>query len=140
MAGGGWGELREQLQTEVRRVADRLRNLSSGRLAAPPGPPAGSVTPGATEWSSRAAAAHAVAQHLATAAAALEAAATGSRPRDRELPVLRDHACGDQLAITGHDLLAAMDLVDPGTEIDGMTARDLVANVSAQLTDVRRRL
>ena len=35
MAPAGWGVLGEELDADVRRVADRLRSLSQARLAAP---------------------------------------------------------------------------------------------------------
>jgi len=80
----------QRLQAELERTVDRLRTLGLARLEA-------SFDPEPT----RAAAARALAQHLADLAAGLEGG-----PR-RELPVLATAACGDQLAVCGHDLLAA---------------------------------
>lgn len=81
---------RERVEVELARVVDRLRSMSLARLAAPLPP-----------YDSRADAAHALAQRLADAAAAV--AGQPSRP----LPRLGDPVVGDQVAVTGHDLLAA---------------------------------
>lgn len=78
----------ERLALEVRRVADRLRSLSLTRLAAPLPP-----------YASRADAGHALAQRLADAAAGLE-----GHPR-RAVPRLGDESVGDQVAVTGADLV-----------------------------------
>jgi hypothetical protein len=86
-----------ELAGEVRRLADRLRALSEVRLAGPLPP-----------HPSRASAAHDLAQQLADAAAEL----TGG-PR-REVPRLPDLAVGDQVAVTGADLVAAAEL--PGVQ------------------------
>ena len=87
-------ELLGELAREVDRVADRLRVLAPQRLAATADPYGRSV----------AAVASATAQLLADAAAALEAPGRGRR----ELPQLPGHALGDQVAVTGHDLLSAL--------------------------------
>lgn len=79
-----------QLAVIVERVSDRLRSLSDTRLARP-----------RADGRSRADAAHAVAQLLADLAAELEA-----RPA-RPVPRLHDLAVGDQVAVTGHDLVQA---------------------------------
>jgi len=78
------------LAAAVERLADRLRSLSDVRLAGPGGPRA-----------SRADAAHALAQQLADAAALIEGGPS------RMVPRLHDLAVGDQVAVTGHDLVAA---------------------------------
>ena len=79
-----------ELAQEVERLADRLRTLSDVRLAKPLPP-----------YASRADAARAVVQRLADAAAVLE-----GRPV-REVPRLPDLAVGDQVAVTGADLVVA---------------------------------
>jgi hypothetical protein len=138
-ADAGWADLRAALEADVRRVSDRLGGLSAAQLAGmlPPaedgGPP---------HWS-RAQAARAVAQEMAAAAETLE------RGRDwgmaREIPELADFAAADQLAVTGHDLLAALDiaapddLVAPGP-LGLLPARDVVARAAWLLADLRRRL
>ena len=80
------------LAEQVGRLADRLRSLSDVRLRA--------ALPGG---GSRADAAHRVAQQLADAAARL--AGEPVRP----VPRLDDLVVGDQVAVTGADLLAALD-------------------------------
>lgn len=136
-----WGGLPDDLAADVRRVADRLRTLSAARLAGPlTAPPAG--------WSpdtTRAAAGRVAAGRLAAAAEALEAAAAGRQPVERPLPRLGDFAVGDQVAVTGHDLLAAIPAVDPGGGVwlessRRTTARQAVSDAAKVLADVRRSL
>lgn len=112
-------DLRAALTVEVDRIADRLRGLSQARLAEP--------VPG---HASRADAARSTAQALADAAACIEAGLVaggdgaagrdGTAGRDGAadtgqvatvrhiLPALTDFAAGDQVAVTGHDLIAAL--------------------------------
>ena len=123
--------MRADLAADVRRVSDRLRTLSATRLAAPPGP----SVDGGPEHPSRAAAGRAAAQALADAAADLEAAAAGVPPVRRRLPDLPDLSVGDQVAVTGHDLLAALGAADPPSAAL-LAARD----ATRALADVRRRL
>jgi hypothetical protein len=138
----GWAPLAEELAADVRRVADRLRTLSAARLAGPPAPPEDGMPP----YRSRAQAARGVAQAMANAAAALEsAAASGGSSEWRALPELADFAAGDQVAVTGHDLLAALTLVSPAEEVwfgahDRAPARLGVEQAARLLADVRRRL
>jgi hypothetical protein len=80
----------EALRIEVRRVADRLRSMSEERLTRPFPPHA-----------SRAAAGLALAQLLADSSAALE----GAPPR--RVPDLGPLAVGDQVAVTGTDVVTA---------------------------------
>ena len=115
-------DLRAALVIEVERIADRLRGLSQARLTEP--------VPG---HASRADAARSAAQALADAAACIEAGRaadhvgdvdraadadtdTGLRPaRDLHvLPALTVFAAGDQVAVTGHDLIAALAAVPDG--------------------------
>jgi hypothetical protein len=137
----GWAPLADQLAADVRRVADRLRTLSAARLAGPPAPPEDGMPP----YRSRAQAARGAAQAMANAASALESAAAGGGFVRRDLPELADFAAGEQVAVTGHDLLAALDLVGPDQdvwfpELDHSPARVGVARAARLLTDVRRRL
>jgi hypothetical protein len=138
----GWAPLAEELAADVRRVADRLRTLSAARLAGPPAPPEDGMPP----YRSRAQAARGAAQAMADAAAALEFAAVSvGGCQWRRLPELPDFAVGDQVAVTGHDLLAAMELVPPGTDVywDVLghgPARLGVEQAARLLADVRRRL
>jgi hypothetical protein len=94
-------------EVAVDRLADRLRSLSAVRLSRP--------LPGR---SSRADAARDVAQTLADLAAELEA---DDRPVYRPVPRLTDFAVGDQVAVTGHDLVAAARAASAvlGTRSDG---------------------
>jgi hypothetical protein len=130
----GWSaEVRTGLTADVRRVADRLRTLSQAQLAAPVPP-----------YPSRAAGGRAVAQRLATAAQGLEAGAAGDEPRWRDVPALSDFAVGDQLAVTGHDLLAALDEAGPADLVWAPGARrtaiSVVTDAADQLAALRRLL
>jgi hypothetical protein len=102
----------------VERVADRLRSLSDVRLARPMPPahvaspnvvPPPLVPPAVAQQPSRADAAHALAQLLADLAATAEAAGAdaGAEPVFHPVPRLHDLAVGDQVAVTGHDLVEA---------------------------------
>ncbi len=94
----GWpGAVRAEIEADVRRVAERLRTLSEAQLAAEAPP-----------YPSRAAGARTVAQTLADAAQALEERGSGAEPRWRDVPALSDFAVGDQVALTGQDLLTAL--------------------------------
>jgi hypothetical protein len=148
-----WAGVREGLAADVRRVSDRLRSLSVTRLASPPGPSAGQVDQvdpvnQGPAYGSRADAGRAAATELARAAAALEAAAAGpTGPVERDLPTLSDLAVGDQVAVTGHDMLAALDLVGPAVPVwtsadenRPRTAQQVVRTAAQSLTDLRRRL
>ena len=117
----------EELAKDVRRVADRLRSLSAPRLAADC-PPYGTVADAGR-----------------TAAAALAAAAcalAGGLPRP--LPRLGDFAVGDQVAVTGRDLLDALSAADPGAADPGADHRAELppeaARAAEVLADVRRRI
>jgi hypothetical protein len=116
---GGGADL-DGFARELERVADRLRTLSQARLAA--------AVPGAE---SRAAAARVVAQRLADAAARLAEEPT------RTLPTLSDLAVGDQLAVCGHDLVAAM---QPAGAESGPDVLEVISGSRADLDDLRRLL
>jgi hypothetical protein len=108
----------ERLEADLRRTVDRLRTLGLARLGA-------SFEPEPT----RADAARGVAQRLADAAADVEGV-----PR-RTLPRLADPAVGDQVAVCGHDLLAA---VAAGHGVADVEAVVLAA--ADDLLDLRRRI
>ena len=122
---------RQRLQADLGRTVDRLRTLGLARLEA-------SFEPEPT----RADAARSVAQRLADLAADLD-----GRPR-LTLPTLGVQAAGDQLAVTGHDLLAAAadlqiaDLPgDPGSPHRAPADIDALLLEAADLVlDLRRRL
>lgn len=116
---------RAGLEREVRRVADRLRVLSPARLAEP-----------VAGHASRAAAGRTLAQALADAAARLEADPQVPAAR-RVLPVLADGAVGEQVAVTGTDLLLAAAQTSPA---DAPRALEILAAAREQVTAVRRAL
>ncbi|MFJ8433707.1 hypothetical protein ACIQ9P_20655 [Kitasatospora sp. NPDC094019] len=91
----------KSLAEAVDALADRFRAMPQSRLlGAVPGHP------------SRAAAGLALARRLAVTAQAAEAARADGGPdggpADRELPEAGAFAVGDQLAVVGHDLAAAL--------------------------------
>ena len=79
----------DEARVELGRVVDRLRTMPLTRLAAPWG-----------DYPSRAAGARALAQRLAD-----RAADVGGAPH-RPVPDIGDAAVGDQVAVTGRDLLS----------------------------------
>ncbi len=106
-----------RLALEGARTADRLRTLSTVRLAAP-----------LAQGRSRAAAAFALAQELADVAAEL-----ARRPR-RTLPDLPDSAAGDVLAVCVNDLAEELD-AHPGQR-----AAAACAGAVEQVRALRRQL
>ncbi|HEU4489228.1 MAG TPA: hypothetical protein VFR74_00015 [Jiangellales bacterium] len=102
------------LSAEVTRVSEQLRRLGHARLARPldlalrPTPdPSLPTAPGnvtgvelEASYPSVADAAHALAQRLA------DLAADAERRTRLPVPRLGDHAVGDQVAVTGNDLVA----------------------------------
>jgi len=109
---------RERFTVDLRRTVERVRTLGLDRLRA-------SFDPEPT----RADAALDVAQQLADAAADLEAG-----PR-RTLPRLSVAAVGDQVAVCGHDLLAATAGAPDPTYAD-----QLLTHAADALLDLRRRI
>ena len=139
-----WTALAEALAADVRRVSERLRHLSQAQLAALVSP-----ATGGPPYGSRAEAGRAVAQVLVDTALALDATAAGQAPAPRPLPDLADFAVGDQVAVAGHDVRAAMKRVRPDTRLrmyadagatSETTAADAVDHAARLLADVRRRL
>lgn len=122
-------EARAELAVEVTRLADRLRSLSEGRLARPL-PSAGS----------RADAAHALAQALAVAAQGIEQHADASAPAWREVPRLDDFAVGDQIAVTGTDLVSAAAGLHPSTSVWTPHGRQPVGDVVSRCASALREL
>ena len=113
-----YAALRAEVEREVRRVAERLHSLSPARLAESVG-----------AHPSRAAAGRAAAQALADAAADLEGVSR------RAVPELSDLAVGDQVAVTGTDLLLAA-----GAAPAAACAGQVVGAALAALREVRRAL
>jgi hypothetical protein len=127
------GAVRAEIDADVRRVTERLRTLSEAQLAAEAPP-----------YPSRAAGGRAVAQVLAAAAQAIEERESGAQPPRRAVPVVSDLAVGDQVAVTGHDLLAALGTVALEETVwaggTRRTAREVVDDAAAQLAALRRLL
>lgn len=103
---GGDAEPLTVLAREVERLADRLRTMSDVRLRQP-------LTPEAT----RASAVLDLAQALAEAAQGFEERAAALPPVWRVLPDAGVLALGDQVAVTGHDVVAAAAEVGPGEPV-----------------------
>ena len=133
MAANWPAELRSALEADVRRVADRLRALSQAQLGA-----------AAEPYPSRAAGGRAVAQLLALAAQGVEERSATAEPRWRRVPGLSDLAVGDQVAVTGNDLDAALDEAGPEETVwapgTRRTALDVVAEAAEHLAALRRLL
>ena len=132
--GDSWpGAVRAEIEADVRRVAELLRTMSEAQLAA-----------AAPPYPSRAAGARAVAQTLVDAAQALEERDSGAEPRWRDLPALSDLAVGDQVALTGHDLLRILDSTSREETVwargTRRTAGEVVADAAGHLAALRRLL
>jgi len=97
----------EQLRVEVGRVADRLRSMSQERL-----------TRGFPPYASRAAAALELAQRLADAAADI----TEGPAERRTVPDLGPLVVGDQVAVTGADLVEAASGLGHDPRVDACVA------------------
>jgi hypothetical protein len=101
----------DEARVELGRVVDRLRSMPLSRLAAPWG-----------DYPSRAAGGRALAQRLADRAADVSGAP------HRPVPDVGDAAVGDQVAVTGRDVLSLV------------LSQDDLSAVTADLRDVRRTL
>ena len=121
MSGGSPG--RARFEADLRRTVDRVGTLGLPRLAA-------AFEPEPT----RADAVRRLVQHLADLAADL-----AGEPR-RTVPRLADQAVGDQLAVCGHDLLAAATLAGSVTDAGDAAADAALIAAADQLLDLRRRL
>ncbi|MGZ4611507.1 MAG: hypothetical protein ACXV2H_14725 [Actinomycetes bacterium] len=128
-----WDETCAALAKDLRRAAERLRGLSQARLAAPAPPHA-----------TRAAAARATAQRLADAAQGVEERGAPQEPAWRTVPELSDFAAGDQVTLTGHDLLTAVAEVSADAPVGARgcrrTAREVLAAVASDVAELRRLL
>ena len=141
-AGGWWlacrvvtaewpAAVRAGIEADLRRVAGRLRTLSPAQLAA------------AVEGHpSRAAGGRAVAQLLVVAAQGIEERSAPDEPRWRQLPELSPFAVGDQVAVTGHDLLALLGSVGPQQPVwtpgTRRTAVEVLTDAADHLASLRR--
>ena len=119
------------LANDIRRVADRLRSLSAGQLAAP-----------APRFGSRTDAGRKAAQALADAAQGFEHSGAAESPGWRALPALSDFAVGDTVAVTGRDLIVAATGTRRNqqvwTRVGRRAAADVLSELGELLTDVRR--
>ncbi len=86
-----------RVAADIERLADRLRRLSPARLTQPL-PPYGTCAD----------AGRLAAQLLADTAQGIEERDGSAAPSWRTVPSLPDHVVGEQVAVTGHDLLAAL--------------------------------
>ena len=111
----------QRLAREVERVADRLRVLPERRLRAPLPP-----------YESIAAAAHALAQRLADAAQGVEERSAADPPSWRQVPALGVFAAGDQVRVTGRDLLSALAGVPLDAQVWTRDGRRPAAAVAAE--------
>jgi hypothetical protein len=94
MIGNPLAEPEDRLAWEVRAVAERLRRLSPARLRMPLPP-----------YPSREQAGRILAQQLADAAAGVVARDSDQPPRWHEVPEIEVFAVGEQVAVTGNDLV-----------------------------------
>lgn len=108
------------LERETGLLVARLRVFTPARYAATAAP-----------FPSRADAARHLAGRLATAGLQVEAAADPSDPP--ELPELPDLALADQIAVTGHDLVAALRATPPDRPVTGRTAAAVAADLLAEV-------
>jgi len=113
------------LAADVRRIADRLRTLSAGQLAAPAPP-----------YESRTAAGRTAAVALADAAQGFEHAADATEPAWRALPELSQFAAADMVAVTGNDLVAAAEAVPSEQEVWTRRGRRRAEHVLGELQEV----
>jgi hypothetical protein len=98
------GRASDELAVEVTRVAEAYRRMPHSKFTLRLDP-----------YGDRAAAGHWLAALFATLAQGLEEAERRDPPQWRRLPVLEPFALGDQLEVTGNDLLRAYRrLEDPG--------------------------
>lgn len=90
------GHASDELAVEVTRVAEAYRRMPHSKFTLRLEP-----------YGDRAKAGHQLAARFAALAQGLEEADSPEAPRWRELPVLEPFALGDQLEVTGKDLLRA---------------------------------
>lgn len=124
-----WRTEAESLAAEVERVARRLRGLTTARLVRPL-PPYGTVAD----------AGRLLARALAEAGQAVEEAGAEREPAWRTLPDLAVEAVGEQVAVTGHDLAAALATAPDAhvrTRAGRVPVRDLVAQTYALAHEIK---
>jgi len=118
--------LRDRLAADVERLASRLRGLSGPRLAQ-------QVPP----YGTRAAAGRRAAQILADLAQGVDQPRGDIGPGWREVPEVGDFVVGDQVAVCGHDAVAALDalLAPRGLEDRTIWTRDGRRSARAAVSD-----
>ncbi|MGH8868815.1 MAG: hypothetical protein ACRDYU_12540 [Actinomycetes bacterium] len=136
MSPGAWPEAadlpaqRDRLAADVARLSQRLRGLGLPRLAQDLHP-----------YGTRGDAGHRAAQVLADLAHGVEDRNDPSAPRWREVPRLSDASIGDQVAVTGHDAVAAVAGTPPEAEVWTRAGRspvsEAVADALAELRTLR---
>jgi hypothetical protein len=144
------GEPRGQLSWEIDTVADRFRNLSQARLSSDfprpavvggplTGPSLGNSLQGRSV--SRLEMGQRLAQSLADAAAGVAARAAQRPPASRAVPAIHPFAVGEQIAVTGHELLLQLEgLPDDELVWDDdrrMSVADLVNRTISMLKEIR---
>jgi hypothetical protein len=118
-----------RLAADVERLADRLRRLSPARLAQ-------SLPP----YGTRADAGRLAAQLLADAAQGIEERKGAAAPSWRTVPPLPDYTVGDQVAVTGHDLLTALSGLSPDVPVWTREGRQPAGEVLTEAADALRDL
>jgi hypothetical protein len=140
---------RARLTWEIDALADRYRGLSQARLlGALPSPVAftrpaagtGGQEPADGSRVTRAGAGHRLAQLLADAAAGVAGRAADVAPASRAVSIIDLFALGEQIAVTGHDLILELEgLQDRELVWDG-DRRVRVATLVARVTGVLKEL
>jgi len=132
-------EMRDQVEATLRRVADRLRTMSVARLrtSVTAGP---DVAPGQTVADR----ARYTGQMLADLAAGIEQRDAPVRLPSRRVPVSADIAAGDQVEVTGQDLLSAAAELSPSTSVwvgsQRVTLHEVLVEAERVLDALRRAL
>lgn len=124
-------------RTSLGRLVDRLGRLPQRRLTAA----------GAAAGTGRSAAetGRELAEHLAAWSAGVEGRSESAAPPRRSLPDVGPFGVGDQLAVTGHDLVLALaeltDLDDPVWDGGARRpAREILADALARVAALRREI
>ena len=111
MIGNPLAEPEDRLAWEIRAVAERLRQLSPARLRTP-----------LPSYPSREQAGRVLAQRLADAAAGVVARDSDQPPEWREVPEIEVFAVGEQVAVTGNDLVGELAALPAGDAATGDAA------------------
>jgi hypothetical protein len=119
MIGNPLAEPEDRLAWEIRAVAERLRRLSPARLGLPLPP-----------YPSRAQAGRLLAQRLADAAAGVAARDSDQPPQWRDVPEIELFAVGEQVAVTGNDLVLELAGL---SELAGAGAREAAIEAAGPL-------